>query len=69
MLDFKFYLPIYYTNDEAVLYFTLDKNGLYKMKLEHVFTGDKIDFEDIIVGSLSKHEKDKATKSVARLKG
>ena len=69
VLDFKFYLPIYYTNDEAVLYFNLDKNGLYKMKLEHVFTGDEIDFEDIIVGSLSKHEKDKATKSVARLKG
>lgn len=68
VLDFNFYLPIYYTNDDLTLHFNIDKNGLYKMKLIHEFTGDEIDFEHKIVGSLTKNQKDEAIKILGRLK-
>lgn len=69
VLDFNFYLPIYYTNDEIKLIFNIDKNGLYKIKLIHEFTGDEIDFEHIVVGSLNKKQKEEALKILERLRG
>ena len=45
------------------------KNGLYKIKLIHEFTGDEIDFEHIVVGSLNKKQKEEALKILERLRG
>lgn len=68
VLNFNFYLPIYYTNDDLTLKFNIDKNGLYKMHLVYENLQDEIDFEHKFIGSLTSDEMARASKIVGRLK-
>lgn len=43
--NFTFYLPIYYTNDDIVVFMNIDEAGLYQIEAIHKNTGEVVEFE------------------------
>ena len=52
--DYQYHLPLYYTGDVIQLAMNIDSAGLYQVKVKHVPTKEKVEFESRKAFSLSE---------------
>ena len=65
--NYRYYLPLYYTDDEMIFSLNIDSAGLYQVTAKHVPTKEIVEFEASKMYSLSKDDYTAAATRVASL--